>query len=177
MIAEFAWDRNSLSQVDSVSCVPCLIGKGMVRESVSKIKNGKFAGPSRGFVSEMVKAAGEARVHMIADLVNHIIVEGVIPAEWELSIILNCYKGKGDSLERGNHRGLELAYQILKIVERIIKMLVRQQIDIDEMQFTFTPEFETKNGIFIERQLQEKYMAKKENLYFAFVDLEKAFVR
>ena len=32
-------------------------------------------------------------------------------------------------------------------------------------------------SIFILRQLQEKYLAKKKNLYFAFVDLKKAFDR
>ena len=40
----------------------------------------------------MVKTAGQAGVDMITDLVNQIIVEGVIPAEGELSIIVNCYK-------------------------------------------------------------------------------------
>ena len=33
------------------------------------------------------------------------------------------------------------------------------------------------DAIFILRQLQEKYLGKKKNLYFAFVDLEKAFDR
>ena len=49
-ITEFAWDRNSLSQTDTVSSIPCLIDKGMVRESISKTKNEKNAGPS-GVVS------------------------------------------------------------------------------------------------------------------------------
>ena len=49
----------------------------MVKESISKMKNGKVTG-SLGLVSEMVKAAGEAGNDMITDLVNQIIVEGVI---------------------------------------------------------------------------------------------------
>ena len=52
----------------------------------------------------MVKAAGEAAVDLITDLVNQITVEGVIPAEWELSTIVNCYKRKSDSLKGGNFR-------------------------------------------------------------------------
>ena len=48
----------------------------MVRESISKMKNGKAAGPT-GVVSELVKAAWEAGVAVITDLVNQIIVEGV----------------------------------------------------------------------------------------------------
>jgi len=34
---------------------------------------------------------------------------------------------------------------------------------------------ETTNAIFIARQLQEKYVAKKKGQLIAFVDLEKAF--
>ena len=39
---------------------------------------------------EVVMAAGEVGVEMITDLVSQIIVEGVIPAEWELSTFVNC---------------------------------------------------------------------------------------
>ena len=45
------------------------------------------------------------------------------------------------------------------------------------MQFGFMPGRGTIDAICITRQLQEKYMEKKKKLYFAFVDLEKAFDR
>ena len=45
------------------------------------------------------------------------------------------------------------------------------------MQFGFMPGVGTTDTIFIMRQLQEKYLAKRRNLYLAFVDLEKAFDR
>ena len=64
----------------------------MIRESISKMKNGKAAGPS-GLVSEMVKALGEG-VDMNTNLVNHIIVDRGIPAEWERCTIGNRYKVK-----------------------------------------------------------------------------------
>ena len=48
----------------------------------------------------MVKVAGETGVVMILDLVNQIIVEGVIPVERKLSTIKNCYKGKEYSIEK-----------------------------------------------------------------------------
>ena len=54
MNTEFAWDRNSLSQADKITSIPCSINKDTVRESISKIKNGKTAELS-GVVSEMVK--------------------------------------------------------------------------------------------------------------------------
>ena len=72
-----ACDRNSLSQVDTVTSVPPLTDKGMVRESIIKIKNGNTAVLS-GIVPEMVKAAGEAEVDIITDLVNQTIIEGLL---------------------------------------------------------------------------------------------------
>ena len=63
------------------------------------MKNGKSAGPL-GLVSEMVKAAGVAGVGMITDLVNRIIAEGVIRVVLDLNLIVNCYNGNGDSVEK-----------------------------------------------------------------------------
>ena len=96
----------------------------MVKESISNMKNGKAAGPS-DVVSEMAKAA-EVGVDMMTGLTNQIIAERAIPAEWERNTIVNCYKRKDNSLERGNYGGLKLADQILKKAERIIEKLIRQ---------------------------------------------------
>ena len=55
---------------------------------------------------------------------------------------------------------------------------IRGQIDISDMQFGFMPgRGTTEYAIFILRQLQEKHLAKNHNIYFAFIDLEKAFDR
>ena len=54
---------------------------------------------------------------------------------------------------------------------------VRRIVKIDDMQFGFMAGKGTTDAIFIVRQLQEKYLAKKKDLWMAFVDLEKAFDR
>ena len=95
---------------------------------------------------------------MITDLVNQISAKGIIPAEWEFCTIVNYYKGKCDSLERENCRGLKLKDQDLKVVGRIIWNLLKRQVDIDERQFCFTPGCGTTYAIFVLRQLQEKYL-------------------
>ena len=94
--------------------------KVIVKESISTWRmNGKAARGSN-IVSEMVKTAGEAGVDMIANLISQITL-GVSPAEWELGTIVDHYKRKGGTLERGNYRGLKLTDQILKIDERVHK--------------------------------------------------------
>ena len=111
---------------------------------------------------------------MITDMItNHVIAEGVTPAKWELDSIVNFHK-----LERKNYRELKLLGQILKI-ERIVVKLIRQQLEIDEIQFGYMPECGTTNAIFILRQLQEIHLAKKKkkkkSFYFAVIDMEKVF--
>ena len=76
---------------------------------------------------------------MITDPVNQIILEGAIPTEWELSTIVNRCKEKGSSLDKRNYRGLKITNQILKIARRIIENLIREQVDMDKMQFGFMP--------------------------------------
>ena len=60
---------------------------------------------------------------------------------------------------------------------KIIDSVIRSQVDIDSIQFGFIPSRGTKDAIFILRQLQQKHLGKHKPLYFAFVDLEKAFDR
>ena len=48
-------------------------------------------------------------------------------------------------------------------------------MSIDDSQFGFVPGRVTTDAIFVEKQLQEKYLAANKRLYMAFVDLEKAF--
>ena len=65
----------------------------------------------------------------------------------------------------------------MKIYERIIERRIRDEVDINPMQFGFMPGKGTTDGIFVLRQLQEKALAKNNKLYLGFVDLEKAFDR
>ena len=118
----------------------------------------------------MIRIAKELTV-----LVNRIVAEGIVPSDWNLSFIINLFKGKGDALLRGNYRGLKLQEQAMKVMEHILNTIIRNIVSIDEMQFSFMPGRSTIDVIFILRQLQKKFLGKKKNLYFAFVDLKKAF--
>ena len=65
----------------------------------------------------------------------------------------------------------------MKLLERVLGSFVLEMVDIDGMQFGFVPGRSTTDAIFIIRHLLEKYIAANKPLYFAFVDLEKAFDR
>ena len=65
----------------------------------------------------------------------------------------------------------------MKILERILNIIIREQVSINNIQFGFMPDRGTTDVIFILRQRQEKNLQKKKNIYFAYFDLEKAFNR
>ena len=152
------------------------ISRELVVDAVKRLKYGKAPGPS-GVAGELLRAAGDAGVDIQQILVNKIIRDSEIPTDWEESYIISLYKGKGSALERGNYRGLKLLEHAMKVVERIIERIIRGVVNIDEMQFGFMPGKGTTDGIFILRQMQEKFIGKGRTLYFTFVDLEKAFDR
>ena len=140
------------------------------------MKVGKAGGPS-GVVSEMLKAAGEDGVEWVTDLCNAVVREGKIPEDWKKSWLVTVYKGKGDALECGSYRGIKLLDHVMKVFERVIDKKIRSIVKLDDMQFGFTPGKSTTDAIFIVRQIQEKFISKKKDLWMAFVDLEKAFDR
>ena len=173
---EFDWDPDHLSDESPVEGPAPEITLERVIKAIGSMKNGKAPGPSE-IVAEMLKASRGAGAVLIRDLIASIIHDGKIPADWEESFIVSLYKGKGAALERGNYRGLKLLDQVMKVLERVAESFIRQQVNIDEMQFGFMPGRGTTDAIFILRQLQEKYLAAEKPLFMAFVDLEKAFDR
>ena len=88
------------------------------------------------------------------DLCNVIIKEGCIPEDWKSSVILSI-KGKGDPMECGSYRGIKLLEHAMKVVERIFEHRIRQQIEVDDMQFGFVKGKGTTDAIFTVRQMQE----------------------
>jgi len=59
----------------------------------------------------------------------------------------------------------------------VFERRIREKVKIDAMQFGFMPGKGTTDAIFTVWQMLEKYGCKGKTLYFAFVDLDKAFDR
>ena len=140
------------------------------------IKSGKAAGPS-GVVAEMLRASGDVGVQWVTDLCNKVVQEGKIPSDWRKSWIVKVYKGKGDILECGSYQGIKLLDHVMKVLERVIEKRVRSKVYINDVQFSFRPGRGTTDAILIVRQILERFLEKKRDLWMAFVDLEKALDR
>ena len=76
-------------------------------------------------------------------------------------------------MECGSYRAIKLLEHGMKVLERVLERRLRMKVNIDDMQFGFMLGKGTVDAIFSVRQLQEKFMEKKEDLFYAFVDLDR----
>ena len=60
-----------------------------------------------------------------------------MPSDWEMSVSINCFKGKGDAFKHGNFMGLKLLDHLMKVFERVIEKYIREAVNVDDMQFGF----------------------------------------
>jgi hypothetical protein len=187
MNEEFDWSREGLGEVGEEGggevwrSDKIIFRDEEVREAIRRMKEEKAAGPT-GVVAEMFKAMGEDGVRRMTELCNEVVREGKIPEDWSRSWMVSIYKGKGDALECGSYRGVKLLEHGLKVFERVVEARLRRnimegRICIDDMHFGFMPGRGTTDAVFVVRQVQEKYLQKRRELWMAFVDLEKAFDR
>jgi len=169
---EFDWNKDGLEASDPVEGPAEEFTASEVRAAIAKMKSGKSVGPS-GIAAEMLKAAGEDGVRWVTDICNAIVKEGRIPDDWRKSWMVCVYKGKGDALNCGSYRGIKLLDQVMKVFESILETRLRSKVKLDDMQFGFRPGKGTTDAIFVIRQVQERFLEKKKDLWIAFVDLEK----
>ena len=118
-----------------------------MRAVLKKMKRHKAPGLS-GLVAEMIQATGDIGIQWILDLCNVIVKEGSIPEDWKSSVVLPIYKGKGDPMECGSYKGIKLLEHAMKVVETVFEYRIRQQIEIDDMQFGFMKAKGTTDAIF-----------------------------
>ena len=159
---EFPWDEVAIPDAPPVDGPPPPITDEMVTKALAKMKPGKSSSPS-GIIVEMLKTTGSKCIDFLHQPIKSFVKHGKIPEDWEISFILNFYKGKGDALNRWNYRGLKLTEHVMKVMEKIVDGMIQEMIAIDEMQiqFTFVPGRRTNDAIFIIQQLQEKFLSRK----------------
>ena len=147
-----------------------------MEQALKSMKVGKVPGPS-GITSDYIKAEGVTVVKGLFQVCEPIEQEGEVPEQRAKSYSIPVNKGKGDVLMVDKHRGVRLLEQDMKVYEKTLEKRLRDIVKIDEKQFGFLSGKAAVDATFVLRQLQEKFGAKKKELFLAFVDLEKAFDR
>ena len=78
------------------------------------MKKGKAAGPTVT-VSKMFMADEDCSVEWLTSLCSLIVAQGRIPDDWESSILIPVFKGKGDPIEYGSYRATNVLEYAMKM--------------------------------------------------------------
>ena len=125
----------------------------------------------------MFKAGRDKCLKSLTNIFNEILFKNKLPEDWMLSSLVPIFKGKGDPLNLNSYRGIKLLEHTFKMYEKILDGRLHEAVDTDKMQYGFMPGRGTVDAVFVLRRLTKKFRAKNKNLFFVFVDLEKAFDR
>ena len=145
-----------------------------VREAVNEMKFGKAPGLD-GFPVECLKK--EAVLKWLVGLLKVSFDMGVVPMDWRGACIVPLYKGKGDKCECSNSGGISLLSVVGKLYGRVLIERVRVGIEcaIGEKQCGFRQGRGCIDQVFAVRHVCEKYLAYGKDVFWAFMDLEKAY--
>ncbi|EYC37759.1 hypothetical protein Y032_0767g2181 [Ancylostoma ceylanicum] len=97
--------------------------------------------------------------------------------DWQQSITIPIWKGKGNSADCTNYRPIRLLSHTMKIFELIIVRRIREVVQLSPNQHGFVLGSGTTDAIHAAHILIEKHREKEKPLHLAFLDLEKAFDR
>ncbi|ESN97832.1 hypothetical protein HELRODRAFT_147564, partial [Helobdella robusta] len=76
-------------------------------KTLKAMKDGKAAGPS-GLTNDIIKASGTAGIQTLLQLCREIWRNCSMPTEWNYSMTVPLYKGKGYPLNCSSYRGIRL---------------------------------------------------------------------
>ena len=92
-------------------------------------------------------------------------------------MVVPIYKNMGDIQNYSNYRGIKLMIHTMKLWDGVIERRLRNLTIVSKNQFGFMPSRSTTEGIFLLRQVIERYKEEHKSLHIAFIDLEKAYDR
>ena len=146
------------------------------QRALDQLKGGKAPGVC-GIHAEMLKAGGETTLKWLHALVCSVWSTGVVPTDWKRGLIVPIWKGKGDSRECNNYRGVTLLSVPGKVFARILLNRVRQLLLEHQRpeQSGFTPKRSTVDRILGLRVLTERRLEFNKGLLAAYIDFKKAF--
>jgi hypothetical protein len=163
------------------------ITKADVRFALGRMKLNRAVGPD-DIPTEILRIIanpsydtefGTAAFDLLMLIVNKIHNEGVVPAEYKDTILVNLFK-KGDPTDTNNYRGIALMSHIGKLIAKVyairLDVYVEDSKDIlPEEQCGFRRGRSTTDMMLVSRFLTEQANLSGVDMFQIFVDLTKAY--
>ena len=148
-----------------------------VSKATAGLKNNKAPGPDK-VPAELLKYGGNITQHRLHRFLKKCWEAGCVPHQFKDGKMIFIHKKKGDKAICGNSRGLTLLSHAGKVLAKVMLARLIKNIAarvLPESQCGFRRERSTMDMVYVARLLQEKCKEQHRDLYFAFVDLSKAF--
>ena len=144
--------------------------------AVNEMKSGKAPGLYE-FPVECLKKGGMAVLKWLVRLLNLSFDVGVVPMDWCGACIVPLYKGRGDKCECSNSRGISLLSVVGQLFGRVLIKRVRAGTEcaIGEEQCGLSQGRGCTDQVYAVRQVCEKCLANETDVFWAFMDMEKAY--
>ena len=141
---------------------------------IKDLKRNKCPGPDE-IPNEIIKYSGTAMKKSILNMINTFFMKEKIPTELLKLNIKSVFKGKGDTGDLANHRGLFIGNSILKLYETLKLNGIANDLKFSEYQAGGRKSHGIADQLFIIYSIIQK--AKNDNtaLILQFMDLIKAF--
>ena len=133
-----------------------------------------------GMIAEYVKVLGDQDLNNLRRLLNDVLMGGCIAKEWKESRVVLVHKG-GSKKELKNYRPVA----IINVVRKLFMMVLRERINgwveesgmIGDIQGGFRMGRRTEDNLFMLERMIEMAKVRRDCLFVAFIDMEKAYDR
>jgi hypothetical protein len=143
-------------------------------DALQELKTGRAA-DIFGLKAELVRLLLPYVSSHLCPLFNRFFLEG-FPRRLSTSVLIPIYKGKGDTAEPSNFRGISITPILSKLYACILERRLSGALDLAQLradsQFGFRRRRGTREAAFVLRAVVE---AQKGTVFCAFVDFQKAF--
>ncbi|CAK1594622.1 unnamed protein product, partial [Parnassius mnemosyne] len=149
-----------------------------IMKAMKSMKAGKAAGYDRVSL-EMLRAGEGVVTGLLHTLFNLYWELKRVPEDWCKAVIVSIYKGKGSQQDCKNYRGISLLSIVGKLYAKVLIERVMEETDgkIWDVQAGFRKGMGCTDQVFSMRMIAEKFLAKNQKVFCAFMDLEKAYDR
>ena len=166
-----------LNKIDKVCDNYILYSPQDIKEAIKSLKTGKAAGKD-GLAGENFKYAHERLYVLLTLCFNSMIAHGYIAEGVMESIIIPLVKDKkGDITDKDNYRPIAITAVSSKILENLLLLRYRSQLDTVHNQFSFKGKHSTDLCSFVLKETIDNYLSHSSPVYVCFLDSSKAFDR
>ena len=145
-----------------------------------KLMNENKATDESGIIVEYVKALGDQDLNNLMRLLNDVLMGGCIQKEWNESRVVLVHKG-GSNRELKNYRPVAIINVVCKLFMMVLRDIINGWVEesgmLGDIHGGFRMGRRTEDNRFMLERMIEMAKIRKDCLFVAFIDMEKAYDR